>query len=118
MAILFSKVTMRDDDSEVNFLVNGIPKSSNDLEYWTAYHDFLDKITQEMLVNVFVRAFTYGDGDIYLATPSEVAYMVKRSNQDPKFLENHCKVVSDSEFNVLWHPCVVQEPILNNELNI
>ena len=42
MAILFSKVTMRDDYNESEFFVSGFPQEPDDLEGWTAYHEFLD----------------------------------------------------------------------------
>ena len=48
MAILFSKVTMRDDYNESEFFVSGFPQEPDDLEGWTAYHEFLDEITEDM----------------------------------------------------------------------
>ena len=47
MAILFSKVTMRDDYNEAEFFVSGFPQEPDDLEGWTAYHEFLDEITED-----------------------------------------------------------------------
>ena len=47
MAILFSKVTMRDDYNESEFFVSGFPQEPDDLEGWTAYHEFLDEITED-----------------------------------------------------------------------
>ena len=47
MAIMFSKVTMRDDYNESEFLVGGFPQEADDLEGWTAYHEFLDEITED-----------------------------------------------------------------------
>ena len=49
MAILFSKVTMRDDYNESEFFVSGFPQEPDDLEGWTAYHEFLDEITEDTL---------------------------------------------------------------------
>ena len=48
MAILFSKVTMRDDYNESEFFVSGFPQEPDDLEGWTAYHEFLDEITEDI----------------------------------------------------------------------
>ncbi len=50
MAIMFSKVTMRDDYNESEFLVGGFPQEADDLEGWTAYHEFLDEITEDTVV--------------------------------------------------------------------
>ena len=47
MAILFSKVTMRDDYNESEFFVSGFPQEPDDLEGWSAYHEFLDEITED-----------------------------------------------------------------------
>jgi hypothetical protein len=52
MAILFSKVTMRDDYNESEFFVSGFPQEPDDLEGWTAYHEFLDEITEDTIVNI------------------------------------------------------------------
>ena len=49
MALLFSKVTMRDDYNEAEFFVSGFPQEPDDLEGWTAYHEFLDEITEDTL---------------------------------------------------------------------
>ena len=44
MALLFSAVTLTGDDDQVELLVPGIPKESNDLRGWTAYGNFLASI--------------------------------------------------------------------------
>lgn len=38
MAVLFSAVTLTADNNQVEFLAAGIPRDSDDLEGWTAYH--------------------------------------------------------------------------------
>ena len=64
MAILFSKVTMRDDYNESEFFVSGFPQEPDDLEGWTAYHEFLDEITEDTIVNIHavydLRGYVYG----------------------------------------------------------
>ena len=72
MAIMFSKVTMRDDYNESEFLVGGFPQEADDLEGWTAYHEFLDEITEDTVVNVRAQAFLYGEGETVKATPEEL----------------------------------------------
>lgn len=44
MALLFSAVTLTGDDNQVELLVPGIPKESNDLRGWTAYENFIASI--------------------------------------------------------------------------
>ena len=83
MAILFSKVTMRDDYNESEFLVGGFPREADDLEGWTAYHEFLGEISEDTVVNIRTQAFLYGEGETVKATPEEVAYMMMREQRDP-----------------------------------
>ena len=93
MAILFSKVTMRDDYNESEFLVGGFPHEADDLEGWTAYHEFLDEISEDTVVNVRAQAFLYGEGETVRTTPEEVAYMMMREQRDPDFLSGHCDCI-------------------------
>ena len=104
MAFLFSKVTLRDDYNEAEFLVGGFPHEPDDLEGWTAYHNFLAEITKDTIVNVNVQAFLYGEGESIRASPEEVAYMMMREERDPDFLSAHCDCVGESDFNVNWCP--------------
>jgi hypothetical protein len=102
MAIMFSKVTMRDDYNESEFFVGGFPQDADDLEGWTAYHEFLDEITEDTVVNVRAQAFLYGEGETVTATPEEVAYMMMRMNWDPEFLGDHCDNIGDRDFVIDW----------------
>ena len=104
MAILFSKVTMRDDYNESEFFVSGFPQEPDALEGWTAYHEFLDEITEDTIVNIHAAAYLYGEGETVKATPEEVAYMTIRDQNDPNFLSGHCDCIGESDFNQSWYP--------------
>ena len=104
MAWLFSKVTMRDDYNESEFFVSGFPQEPDDLEGWTAYHEFLDEITEDTIVNIHAEAYLYGEGETVKATPEEVAYMTMRDQNDPNFLSGHCDCIGESDFNLSWYP--------------
>ena len=104
MSILFSKVTMRDDYNESEFFVSGFPQEPDDLEGWTAYHDFLDEITEDTIVNIHAEAYLYGEGETVKATPEEVAYMTIRDQNDSSFLSGRCDCIGESDFNVNWYP--------------
>ena len=52
MALLFSAVTLTGDDDQVELLVPGIPKESNDLRGWTAYEHFIASIDHEQEIRV------------------------------------------------------------------
>ena len=84
--------------------VEAVLKIYDDLEGWTAYHEFLDEITEDTVVNVRAQAFLYGEGETVKATPEEVAYMMMREQRDPDFLSGHCDCIGESDFNVNWCP--------------
>lgn len=69
MALLFSAVTLTGDDNQVELLVPGIPKESNDLRGWTAYENFIASIDHEQEIRVHVAACLYGEGQPFLARP-------------------------------------------------
>ena len=52
MALLFSAVTMKSGEAETRFLVGGIPRMKNDLNGWTAYEEFMQKIDGASEVNI------------------------------------------------------------------
>lgn len=104
MAILFSKITIRDDYEESQFFVSGFPQEAEELEGWTAYHAFLEEISEDMLVNIHAEAYLYGEGETFKATPEEVAYMIMRQERDPDFLSERCTCIGESDFNVNWCP--------------
>jgi len=104
MALLFSKITMRDDYNESEFFVSGFPTEADDLEGWTAYHNFLENISEDTVVNVRAEAYLYGEGETVRATSEEVAYITMREQRDPNFLSSHCDCIGESDFNVNWNP--------------
>ena len=104
MAILFSKVTMRDDYNESEFFVSGFPQEPDDLEGWTAYHEFLDEITEDTIVNIHAVAYLYGEGETYRATPEEIAYFMQRIEMQEDFLSDRCDNIEDVDFTFSWSP--------------
>ena len=102
MAILFSKVTMRDDYNESEFFVSGFPHEPDDLEGWTAYHEFLDEITEDTIVNIHAVAYLYGEGETVKATPEEVAYFYMRRNDNADFLNDRCQNIEKVDFDFNW----------------
>lgn len=109
MAILFSAVTVSDGKNEVEFLVGGIPRSCDDFEYYTAFENFTDRIEDETELIVHADAYFYGEGEIFNATPEELAYFMKRIQDDDRFLQGHCDHVGKSDFTSLWHPAELYE---------
>lgn len=90
--------------NESEFLVGGFPHEADDLEGWTAYHEFLGEISEDTVVNIRTQAFLYGEGEKVKATPEDVAYMMMREQRDPDFLSGHCDCIGESDFNVNWCP--------------
>ena len=104
MALLFSTVTVTAETADAEFLVFGVPASSEDLEDWIAFSDLLDRLDREQELSVHVETYLYGEGETVRATPEEVAYLTMRSERDPAFLSRHCDNIADSDFTVEWTP--------------
>ena len=60
-------------------------KEYGDLEGWTLFEEFMDELDEECTVNVHVDAYVYGEGEEFIATPEEVAYMTIRRQDRPDF---------------------------------
>ena len=104
MAIRFSSVAVTAADKEVDFFVGGLPKGFEDLEGWTAFDRFLEEIDEDTEVSVHAESFLYGDGEMFDATPEEVAYMMKRMEMRLDFLSTRCTRLPDTEFSFDWKP--------------
>ena len=104
MAVLFSAVTITSDSDQAEFLVAGIPKQYDDLEGWTLFEEFMDELDEDCTVNVHADAYVYGEGEEFIATPEEVAYMTIRRQDRPDFLEARCHERGESEFTIDWSP--------------
>ena len=104
MALLFSAVTLTDDDDQMELLVPGIPRESIDLRGWTAYESFIASIDHEQEIRVHVAACLYGEGQPFLASPEEIAYFTLRAKEDDSFLCDHCSHAGHSDFQFTWSP--------------
>jgi len=102
MSILFSKVTMYDGTEMEDFLVGGIPREESDLEGWLAYEHFMEGVEDETDVAVHVKAYLYGGGETYPATPEEVAYMYSRIANRSDFLSDRCNNIENLDFTIRW----------------
>ncbi len=104
MAVLFSAVKLTANNNQVEFLASGIPRDADDLEGWTAYEDFMDKLDSGQEIGVHVEAYLYGEGGTVKATPEEVAYFTTRAGVDEKFLHDHCDNIEDADFTIRRSP--------------
>ena len=84
-SVLFSAVTITSDSDQAEFLVAGVPKSYADLEGWTAFESFMDEVDTEQDIKVHVAACLYGEGEVFTATPEEVAYFTIRAAETDDF---------------------------------
>ena len=100
MAVLFSHITLSaDNGSTETFLCGGIPDKESDLENLTAYQNFLEDNPEIEFIDVEVRSFLYGDGEVVDANEYEVAYFTKRG---PDFIERSTvKPHEESNFIIL-----------------
>ena len=100
MAVLFSHITISaDNGSTETFLCGGIPENETDFENLTAYQNFLEDNPEIEAIDVEVKSFIYGDGDVVDANEYEVAYFTKRG---PDFIERlTVKPYEESNFIIL-----------------
>ncbi len=103
MALLFSAVTVTSENDQAEFLVSGKPTEQADLVGWTAFDDFLSHVDSEQDIHVHVAACLYGEGEVFNATPEEVAYFTLRAARDEQFFYDHCEDASHSDFT--FHCC-------------
>ena len=111
MAVLFSHITLSaDNGSTETFLCGGIPENEEGLESWTAYQNFLEDNSEIESIDVEVKSFLYGDGEIVDANEYEIAYFTKRG---PDFIERSTvKPYEESNFIILTDNDIDEEPQL------
>ena len=99
MAILFSKATLASGGSSITFLIAGAPSTVEGFDGWTAYHSFIEGLPAGTEVQVRITAYMYGEWDVVVATPEEVAYMDMRIRMRPDFLESRCQMYAEIDFS-------------------
>lgn len=106
MAVLFSAVTLTATSRGelLEFLVGGIPRNYEDLEGWSAFDIYLENIDEDMDISIHADAYLYGEGESFRATPEEVAYMYKRIEDNPNFLNDRCQLIDKVDFDFNWSP--------------
>ena len=104
MALLFSVVKLTAEDRRTEFLAAGFPKNKRDLSGWTAYENFKSEVASEQEIGVHVSAYTYGGGEVLIATPEEVAYFKMRADRDKRFLAGHCESAGNADFTIQAPP--------------
>lgn len=102
--IIFSKIKLTAGDNNAEGLVSGQPQTSRDLDGWRIWEDFVKNIGEAATVTVNVQSYGYGEGEAYVATPEEVAYMVQRISMRPNFLESRCSDEGSYTFTVQLNP--------------
>ena len=109
MAVLFSHITISaDNGSTETFLCGGIPDKETDFDNLTAYQNFLEDNPEIESIEVEVRSFLYGDGEVVDANEYEVAYFTKRG---PDFIERSTvKPYDESSFIILTDNDIGEEP--------
>lgn len=105
MAFIFSHVCISTPDgNEAEFLVSGIPRDFEDLDYYTKFEDFLDGIEKDTEITVCAEVYLYGDGETFKASIEEVAYLTLRLNADDRFLTGHCDNIESVDFTCNYSP--------------
>ena len=104
MALLFSKVSLFNGESEAEFLAMGIPQDYEDLERYTAFAEYVGELSDECDIEVNVESYLYGDDETVKASIEEVAYLTMRMGMKADFLERSCKKTEESSFLLRYSP--------------
>ena len=67
MALIFSHITLRTDYGEHQFFAGGIPKDTHDLEPYTAYHEFVEEITEDTSISATERGRIMEIYDVFIS---------------------------------------------------
>ena len=104
MDVLFSAetVTALAKGEQLELLVGGVPREYDDLVGWTAFDNFIGEIDEDMDISVHADAYIYGEGEIFKATPEEVAYFYMRRNDNADFLNDRCQNIEKVDFDFNW----------------
>ena len=100
MSLRFSRVTLYSAGKTASFLVGGIPKSRTDLQGWSAYDNFVSDVPRYTVITAHVESFLYGGEEPFDATPEEVAYVYKRIERQPDFIEARTEKIGESDFTI------------------
>ena len=87
MSIRFSRVMLVSHEKTAIFLVGGSPRGQYNLEGWTAFKAFKEGLQPGETFAAHVESFLYGGEEPVDATPEEVAYIYKRMEMRPDFIE-------------------------------
>ena len=101
MSLKFSRVTLSTNDNKASFLVGGEPNDQNDLNNWTAFQGFIKDVRKDDCIVAHVEAFLYGGEEPVDATPEEVAYMYKRIEMRPDFIEARTERIKEYDL-LIW----------------
>ena len=108
--IIFSKVRVTSDPTDFvgEGLCSGEPICYADFAGWTFFEEVLAKCKGQSKVLCEVQTYGYGEDDGYGtfdASPEEVAYMQKRLDMRPNFLETSCKKTRmPYKVDIRWEP--------------
>ena len=84
-----------------SFLVSGEPDDQKDLNGWRAFQDSIKSVRKDDCVVAHVKTYLYGGEEMVDATPEEVAYIHKRIEMRPDFLEKRTQKIKEYDL-LLW----------------
>lgn len=103
MALLFSHVKVQADGNEMNFFVCGVPTTASDLDNYTVYQEFLDELDGKTDIDITVKSYLYGEGEVLEANIYEVAYFTIRQAQNETFL-SRCEEKGEKTISYTYCP--------------
>lgn len=105
--IIFSEITCKANTSLyiARGLVSGTPKCYDDLEGWALFDSFVQSCHGPTKVTIEVNTYGYGEGpEQFDATVEEVAYILKRQQGNPDFIDTRCVEIRTYKIEIGLEP--------------
>jgi len=104
MAVRFSHVILESDYGAAEMLARGKITEPDELDGYSAYEDYCMYIEDNIVIQVQLDEYLYGEGEMFDASFEELAHFMMRMENNPDFLANSCKYVGRTEFEINYVP--------------
>ena len=99
MALLFTAVKAKIGNESAEFLIGGEVESEKEFECSTVYQELRDRADDSEL-EADMTVYEYGEGERYVASFAELAYLTLRMENTPNFLESRCNKICEKQMSI------------------
>lgn len=93
MSLVFTVVNSTAEKKKLIFLAPGAVRSIEELVNYKPYHEFVKELPKDCAIETRLSVYEYGEGEKYVASFEELAYLTIRMNNGVNFLRDHCKAL-------------------------